>query len=1079
MKPITENIIEASTIETLTSLGWKYINGKEISPDGLFCERESFDQVVLTKRLSDSIAKINPSIPSDVLTAAVQKVLRVFSPDLLHNNEEFHKCLIEKVKIPYQENGYERSHEIALIDFENPSNNQFLVVNQFTIIENGQNKCPDVLLFVNGIPLVVIELKNASSENANIVSAYKQIQTYKASIPTLFTYNAVCIISDGLECKAGSVSADLSRYMAWKSKDGVKDASRFKPQLETLLLGMLQPEIFLDLVRNFIVFEKSKKEDSKTGLTQIFTEKKLSAYHQYYAVNKAVQSTISASGSQGDKRGGVVWHTQGSGKSLSMVFYSGKLITASEMQNPTIVVITDRNDLDDQLFDTFASATQLLRQEPVQAENREHLKELLKVASGGIVFTTIQKFLPDGNKSVYDELSARKNIVVIADEAHRTQYGFEAKLVDEKNPETKEVIGKRLAYGFAKYMRDAMPNATYIGFTGTPVEGTDINTPKIFGNYIDRYDIKDAVTDGATVKIYYESRLAKVSLSDEGKRLIEEFDRELEQDEEITEKQKSKAKWTKLEAIIGHPKRIKNLAKDIVNHFEKRQTVFEGKAMIVAMSRRIAADIYREVIALRPDWHSSDLTKGAIKVVMTTNSADGPEISQHHTTKQQRKDLSERMKDPADPLKIVIVRDMWLTGFDAPCLNTMYVDKPMRGHNLMQAIARVNRVFKDKPGGLVVDYLGIATDLKKALSFYGEAGGKGDPAENVEKAIDVFQEKLEVIRQMFNENSNTRDAIVVEEPEAYYENSMKFNYRRFCAVDAKEKLSIILQAEEHILGLQNGKERFIKEVGLLSQALSLCITREEVQQDLPDVAFFQAVRARLIKFENPTGGGRTDAEIETAIKRIVDQSLSSDKVVDIFDAVGMDKPELSGLEILSDEFLLEVQGMPHKNLAIELLKRILNNELKTRLKTNLVKSKKLLEMLETAIKKYHNNLLTTAEIIQELINIAKQIKETDKEGEKLGLSKEEVAFYNALEINDSAVKVLGDSVLKEIAREIADKVRANATIDWTIRESSRAKLMVLVRRTLKKFGYPPDLEQKAIDTVLKQAEMLADSFTRN
>ncbi|HEY4797882.1 MAG TPA: type I restriction enzyme endonuclease domain-containing protein, partial [Bacteroidia bacterium] len=606
--------------------------------------------------------------------------------------------------------------------------------------------------------------------------------------------------------------------------------------------------------------------------------------------------------------------------------------------------------------------------------------------------------------------------------------------------------------------------------------GTDINTPQVFGNYIDRYDIKDAVIDGATVKIYYESRLAKVSLGDEGRKLIEEFDKELEQDEEITEKQKSKAKWTKLEAIIGHPERIKNLAKDIVNHFEKRQTVLEGKAMIVAMSRRIAAAIYKEIIALRPDWHSDDLTKGSIKVVMTTNSSDGPEIARHHTTKQQRRDLSERMKDSADELKIVIVRDMWLTGFDAPCLNTMYVDKPMRGHNLMQAIARVNRVFKDKPGGLVVDYLGIATDLKKALSFYGEAGGKGDPAENVEKAVEIFKEKLEVVKQMFNEDSNTRTGIVAEEPETYYENSFKFNYRRFFAVDAREKLSIILQAEEHILGLQEGKERFIREVSLLSQALSLCITREEVQPALPEVAFFQAVRARLIKFDSPTGGGRSDAEIETAIKRIVDEALSSDKVVDVFDAVGMDKPEISGLEILSEEFLLEVQGMQHKNLAIELLKRILNNELKSRFKTNLVKSKKLLEMLETAIKKYHNNLLTTVEIIQELINIAKQIKEADKEGEKLGLSKDEVAFYNALEINDSAVQVLGDDTLKEIAREIADKVRANATIDWTIRESARAKLMVLVRRTLKKHGYPPDLEQKAIDTVLKQAEMMADSL---
>jgi type I restriction enzyme R subunit len=1077
LKPITENIIEQSAIEILQSQGWEYANGKEISPEGLFCERENFSRIVLLHRLRTAIATINPTIPLDAQEAAVQKVLRIASPDLLHNNEEFHRLLVEKVKIPYQENGYERSHEVALIDFEHPANNQFLVVNQYTIIENNQNKRPDVLLFVNGLPLVVIELKNAASENADIKSAYQQIQTYKAIIPSLFTYNAICILSDGLECKAGSVSADLSRYMTWKTADGIKEASRFKPQLETLLKGMLQPVTLLDLVRNFIVFEKSKKEDAKTGLIQIQTVKKLAAYHQFFAVNKAVQSTVNASGENGDKRGGVVWHTQGSGKSLSMVFYSGKLITSPEMKNPTIVVITDRNDLDDQLFDTFASSVQLLRQEPVQAENREHLKELLKVASGGIVFTTIQKFLPENNKSVYDQLSDRKNVVVIADEAHRTQYGFEAKLVDEKDKETKEVIGKRIAYGFAKYMRDALPNATYIGFTGTPIEGTDVNTPQVFGNYIDRYDIKDAVDDGATVKIFYESRLAKVNLDEEGRRLIEEFDKELEQDEELTEKQKAKAKWTKLEAIVGHHDRVKNLAKDIVTHFEKRQTVFEGKAMIVAMSRRIAADLYKEIIVLRPDWHNDDLTKGVIKVVMTTNSADGPEISKHHTTKQQRRDLSERMKDPADELKLVIVRDMWLTGFDAPCLNTMYVDKPMRGHNLMQAIARVNRVFKDKPGGLIVDYLGIGTDLKKALSFYGEAGGKGDPAENIEKAFEIFKEKLEVVQQMFNEDSITRNDILVEEPEAYYEGSFKFNYRRFFVVDAQEKLSIILQAEEHILGLQDGKERFIREVSLLSQALSLCITKEEVQPHLPEVAFFQAMKARLAKFDAPIGGGRTDVEIETAIKQIVDEALSSDKVIDIFDAAGIDKPEISGLEILSDEFLLEVQGMQHKNLAIELLKKILNNELKVRAKTNLVKSKKLLEMLEGAIKRYQNNLLTTAEIIQELINIAKQIKEVDKEGEKLGLNNDEVAFYNALEINDSAVQVLGDDTLKEIAREIADKVRANATIDWTIRESARAKLMVLVRRTLNKYGYPPDKQQKAIDTVLKQAELLADNLT--
>lgn len=1077
MKPITENIIEQSAIEILQSQGWEYAYGKEISPEGLFCERDSFSQIVLANRLRNAIAKINPDIPIDAQESAVQKVLRIASPDLLHNNEEFHQLLVEKVKVPYQENGYERSHEVALIDFEDPTNNHFLVVNQYTIIENNQNKRPDVLLFVNGLPLIVIELKNAASEKTGIKSAYQQIQTYKAIIPSLFTYNAICILSDGLECKAGSVSADLSRYMSWKTADGIKEASRFKPQLETLLKGMLQPATLLDLIRNFIVFEKSKKEDAKTGLIQIQTVKILAAYHQYYAVNKAVQSSVVASGTRGDKKGGVVWHTQGSGKSLSMVFYSGKLIISPEMRNPTIVVITDRNDLDDQLFDTFASSIQLLRQDPVQAENREHLKELLKVASGGIVFTTIQKFLPENNKSVYDQLSDRKNIVVIADEAHRTQYGFEAKLIDEKDKETKEVIGKRIAYGFAKYMRDALPNATYIGFTGTPIEGTDVNTPQVFGNYIDRYDIKDAVDDGATVKIFYESRLAKVNLDEEGRRLIEEFDKELEQDEEVTEKQKAKAKWTKLEAIVGNQERVKNLAKDIVTHFEKRQTVFEGKAMIVAMSRRIAADLYKEIIALRPDWHNDDLTKGVIKVVMTTNSADGPEISKHHTTKQQRRDLSERMKDPADKLNLVIVRDMWLTGFDAPCLNTMYVDKPMRGHNLMQAIARVNRVFKDKPGGLIVDYLGIGTDLKKALSFYGEAGGKGDPAENIEKAFEIFKEKLEIIQQMFNEDSKTRKDILVEEPEAYYEGSFKFNYRRFFAVNAQEKLSIILQTEEHILGLQDGKERFIREVSLLSQALSLCITKEEVQPHLPEVAFFQAVKARLAKFDAPTGGGRTDLEIETAIKQIVDEALSSDKVIDIFDAAGIDKPEISGLEILSDEFLMEVEGMQHKNLAIELLKKILNNELKVRAKTNLVKSKKLLELLESAIKRYQNNLLTTAEIIQELINIAKQIKEADKEGEKLGLNNDEVAFYNALEVNDSAVQVLGDETLKEIAKEIADKVRANATIDWTIRESARAKLMVLVRRTLNKYGYPPDKQQKAIDTVLKQAELLADFFT--
>jgi len=1090
MKPITEDKIETFAIEVLQSIGWEYVHGLAIAPGAEQAERENFEQIILIDRLRKAVAILNPDIPQDAQEQAIQKVLRIYSPELLHNNESFHQLLVEKVKIPYQQNGFERSYEVALVDFENPMNNAFLCVNQYIIVEKNQNKRPDVLLFVNGIPLVVIELKNATDENATMRKAFDQLQTYKATIPSLFTYNAICVISDGHECKAGSLSAGYSRYMAWKSADGKKEASRFIPQLEILMKGMLNPSTLLDLVRNFIVFEKNKKEDARTGITQIETVKKLAAYHQYYAVNKAVQSSIIASGDKGNKKGGVVWHTQGSGKSLSMVFYSGKLITAPEMQNPTILVITDRNDLDDQLFDTFANSKQLLRQDPVQAKDREHLKELLKVASGGIVFATIQKFLPQDQQSIYEQLSDRRNIVVIADEAHRTQYGFEASIKEIIDKDTKESIGKRIAYGFAKYMRDALPNATYIGFTGTPIEGTDINTPQVFGQYVDVYDISQAVADGATVRIYYESRLAKVNLDEEGKRLIKEFEESLEEDIDVSDQQKAKAKWTTLESIVGSKRRLQNLAKDIVNHFEQRQKVFEGKAMIVTMSRRIAAELYKEIISLRPEWHDDDFNKGVLKVVMTSSSSDKMVFDEEdptalvipknmRTTKSERKILSDRMKDENDALKLVIVCDMWLTGFDAPCLNTLYIDKPMKGHNLMQAIARVNRVYKDKPGGLIVDYLGIANDLKKALSFYSDAGGKGQPTLDIEKAIELMNEKFEVVQQFFNEKAKTQHDIVAEEPEAYYANSFKFNYKRFFQVESKEKLSIILQAEEHILGLEDGKTRFIREVTLLSQAFALSIPNESAMNIKDDIAFFQAVKARLVKFEGTgSGTGKSDIEIETAIKQIVDEALSSDKVIDIFEAAGIDKPEISGLEVLSDEFLMEVKGMKHQNLALELLKKLLNDEIKTRSKTNLVKSKKLLEMLENAIKRYQNNLLTTAEIIQELINIAKEIKEADKEGERLGLTKDEVAFYNALEVNDSAVMVMGDDQLKQIAREITDKVRANATIDWTIRESARAKLMVLVKRTLTKWGYPPDKQAKAIETVLKQAELMADFFTK-
>ncbi|MCX7768449.1 MAG: type I restriction endonuclease subunit R [Flavobacteriales bacterium] len=1067
MKLITEHTVEQSAIEILQSQGWEYVHGKDISPEGLFCERESFSEVVLTPRLRAALERLNPGVPAHARETALHTVRRCPSPHLLHNNEHFHRMLVEGVRIPYSQDGFERSYEVTLVDFNHPENNDYLAVNQLDIIERNQHKRPDIILYVNGLPLVVMELKNPASETATLLSAWQQIQTYMATIPTLFMYNAVCVISDGVDGRAGSLSAPFNRFTAWKTVDGRRENPPSQPLLHTLILGMLRPQVLLDLIRHFTVFEKTKRVDPHTGQVEIRTEKKLAAYHQYYAVNKAVESTLAASREGGSRKGGVVWHTQGSGKSLSMVFYAGKLITTPEMENPTIVVITDRNDLDDQLFETFAASVQLLRQEPVQAQNREHLKELLKVASGGIVFTTIQKFLPESG-DVFPLLSERRNIVVIADEAHRTQYGFKARVVKGGPPS-----GPRVAYGFAKYMRDALPHATYIGFTGTPVEGTDRNTPLVFGDYIDRYDIQDAVEDGATVPIYYESRLAKVFLDEEGRRLIQELEEELEGDEDLSETQRAKARWARLEAIVGHPERLKNLARDIVTHFEQRRTVFAGKAMVVTMSRRIAAELYDHIIALRPEWHHEDLRQGALKVVMTTSSADGPHICRHHTTKEQRRLLAERMRDPDDPLLMVIVRDMWLTGFDAPCLTTLYVDKPMRGHNLMQAIARVNRVFRDKVGGLVVDYLGIASDLKKALAFYSKAGGKGSPAENVDKAYAVFMEKLEVVRQMFKETTTAREMLLAAEPACYYPNSYAFNYMRFFTAAPSQKLAILLQATEHILGLQDGKQRFLREVTLLSQALSLCITKEEVKPYLPEVAFFQAVKARLTQFSESQGKGRSDLEIETAIKQIVDQALKSEAVVDIFDAAGLRKPDIS---VLSEEFLLEVQNMPHKNLALELLKKILRDEIKVRSRTHLVQSRKFLEMLESAIKRYQNNLLTTAEIIQELIKIAREIREAEREGEKLGLTPEELAFYQALEVNDSAVKVLGDETLRNLAREIAEKVRQNTTLDWTVRESARARLMVIVRRTLNKYGYPPDKQQQAIDTVLKQAQMMADNL---
>ncbi|MBF0099487.1 MAG: type I restriction endonuclease subunit R, partial [Desulfobacterales bacterium] len=1031
----------------------------------------------LLDRLKMGVRRINPSISPDVLDTAIKQIQRLNSTELIANNESFHRLLTEGINVTYQKDGNSRGDLVWLIDFNNPENNDFLVLNQYTVIENHINKRLDLILFVNGLPLVVIELKNPVDENATIHSAFNQIQTYKYAIPTLFTYNSFIVISDGFEAKAGTISSDISRFMTWKSIDGKIEVSSLIGQLEILIKGMLNKSTVLDLISHFIVFEKSKQDDKNTGIISIQTEKKLGAYHQYYAVNKAVESTLRAAGylkietqkvknyiaessvsysinnvsdytsqSMGDRKGGVVWHTQGSGKSLSMVFYTGKIVLS--MDNPTIVVITDRNDLDDQLFDTFAASKQLLRQEPVQAKDREHLKKLLKVASGGIVFTTIQKFQTDeGN--VYEMLSERTNIVVIADEAHRTQYGFKPKTIDDQDTNG-EVIGKKIVYGFAKYMRDALPNATYLGFTGTPIENTDVNTPAVFGNYIDIYDISQAIEDGATVRIYYESRLAKISLSDEGKKLIKDFDDDIDNDE-LTETQKAKTKWTQLEALIGSENRIKQIAKDIIIHFENRQEVIDGKAMIVTMSRRIAAELYKEIINIKPEWHSSDIKKGVVKVVMTSASSDGPEISKHHSTKEQRRTLSNRMKNPEDELKIVIVRDMWLTGFDVPCLNTLYIDKPMKGHNLMQAIARVNRVYKDKIGGLIVDYLGIASDLKKALSFYADSGGKGDPAITQEKAVALMLEKLEVVSQMFH----------------------GFAYEDYFDADTRQKLSLILEAENYILGLENGKKRFIKEVTALSQAFSIAVPHEQAMDVKEEVAFFQAVKSRLAKFDR-TGSGKTNVEIETTIRQIVDKSLVSEKVIDVFDAAGIKKPDIS---ILSDEFLLEVKNMQHKNVAMELLKKLLNDEIKTRTKKNLIQSKTLMEMLENAIKRYHNKILTAAEVIDELIKVSKEIHKMDKEPHEMGLSDYEYAFYTAVSNNNSARELMGKEKLRELAVVLYEKVKENASIDWTIKESVRSKLKVIVKRLLRQYGYPPDMQMLATETVLKQAELIAEELT--
>jgi len=1039
MNSITENEIEEIALCYLESLGYHYLLGTDISPDGEHPERQ-YNEVVLATRLRDAIDKLNPTITQDAKEDALKKVLRTDSPNLLINNESFHRYLTDGVDVEVRTESGIRGEKVYIVDFETPEKNEFLAINQFTIIEGSQNKRPDIILFINGLPLVVIELKNAVDENATIKSAFNQLQTYKQAIPSLFTYNELLIVSDGWDALCGTLTSGFGRFMSWKTKDGKTTADHLQPQLEVMFFGMLNKNTLLDLIRQFIVFEKS---DSKTL-------KKVAAYHQYYAVNKAVESTILASSKNGDGRGGVIWHTQGSGKSLSMVFYSGKLIIEPKMENPTLVILTDRNDLDEQLHDTFCNCQQLLRQEPQKAENRRDLRQLLKVASGGIVFTTIQKFMPMPddivqNGNVVSEpsveyigadiqaLSERKNIVVVADEAHRSQYDF----ID----------------GFAKHLRDAIPNATFIGFTGTPIESGDRNTQAVFGNYVDIYDIQQAVNDKATVPIFYESRLAKVHFEEDEKVTIDEQFEELTEGEELSNRQQMRAKWTRLEAIVGNPNRIRKIAEDIVYHFEQRNAVLDGKAMIVCMSRRICVELYDAIIKIRPLWHSDDDDKGTIKVIMTGSSSDPLTMQPHIRNKQRRKAIGDRLKDPVDPLKLVIVRDMWLTGFDAPCLHTMYVDKPMRGHNLMQAIARVNRVFTEgKEGGLVVDYLGIAQELKTALAEYTESGGEGKPTLDQELAVAKMLELHEAIEYQLRH----------------------FNWRKFFTLTPVEKLRFIPVIVDYIFSQENGEQSFIENTKNLLKAFAISVPHEKAMAIRDDVALFQAIKTRLVKISDRNEGGKTNEEMETAIKQIISEAITADNVIDIFDAAGLKKPNI---EILDEKFLQELKDLPQKNLAVELLKKLLKDEIKKRTKINLVESKKFSEMLEDAIKRYHNGMIDTVEFLEKvLIPFAEQMKENDKRGENLGLDYREYAFYTALEVNNSAVSILGDEILKHIAQELLKTVRNSTTIDWTIKESVQANLRRNIRRILRKFCYPTDLQEKAVETVITQAKMLAEDL---
>ena len=1041
MSHLTESLVEDAALEWLAGIGYAVLYGPDISPDGSMPERGSYDQVLLTVRLREALARLNPHLSAEMLEEVLRKVQQSETPSLIEENRRLHRYLIEGVPVEVaREDGSIGGDVARLIDLADMDANDWLAVNQYTVIEGQKNRRPDVVLFVNGLPLAVIELKNPGDENATLDGAFNQLQTYKDQIPSLFRTNAVLVTSDGLHARLGSLTANLERFMPWRTVDGSAVAAKGAPELGTVIEGVFEKARFLTLIRDFTVFA-----DTGSGLVKI-----VAGYHQFHAVRHAVTSTIAAASPKGDRRIGVIWHTQGSGKSLLMAFYAGQIIAHPAMENPTFVVITDRNDLDDQLFGTFSMCRDLLRQTPRQADSREDLQKALTRPAGGVVFTTIQKFAPERGETDYPVLTDRRNVVVIADEAHRSQYGFRARV----NRQTGEI-----AHGFAKYLRDALPNASFIGFTGTPIEQEDVNTPAVFGEYIDVYDINRGVEDGATVPIYYESRLARIELDEDEKPKLDDEVAELTEDEAQSEQEKLKRRWAKVEAVVGAEKRLAMVAKDLVEHFENRVVGMDGKAMIVCMSRRICVALYDQIVKLRPAWHSEDDESGVLKIVMTGAASDPKGWQQHVGGKARRELLAKRAKDPEDPLKLVIVRDMWLTGFDAPSMHTMYIDKPMRGHGLMQAIARVNRVFRDKPAGLIVDYIGIAQNLKSALSQYSRDDQKHAGIDEAE-AVAVLLEKYEIVGDMFH----------------------GFDYRTGLTGSPQERLAALAGAIEWVLDMQQreaaresteeGKKRahrrFNDAVLALSKAFALAAASDEAREIRDEVGFFQTVRAALAK--SAPGAGKTSAERDLAVQQIVSRAVVSTEIVDILEAAGLETPDIS---ILSDEFLAEVQGMEKKNLAMEALRKLLNGEIRSQTRVNVVQARTFSERLEEAIARYHTNAITTTEVIQELINLAKDIRAAHRRGEEEGLSQEEISFYDALAQNESAVEVMGNDQLRVIAHELLSNLKNNVSVDWQHRESARARMRILVKRILRKYGYPPDLQDAAVQTVLQQAEVLS------